>query len=160
MKFIHSDKIYLVELEKDNNVYLVTINNKKHVIKDLFTQPNIISLKLGDKIQNIYFTSSKDKTYLSIDGESYILEVEKKSSTKSLSGSKQKGNSIFSPMPGLLVKIPVSIGDKVKLGETLAIVEAMKMQNELPSPRDGIIKKINGKEGEQVDGLQVIVELE
>ncbi|MCK4695088.1 MAG: biotin/lipoyl-binding protein, partial [Candidatus Cloacimonetes bacterium] len=67
---------------------------------------------------------------------------------------------VFSPMPGLLVEIPVSVGDEVKSGTTLAIVEAMKMQNELPSPRDGIVKKINGKEGEQVDALQVIVELE
>ena len=55
---------------------------------------------------------------------------------------------------------PVSVGDEVKSGDTLAIVEAMKMQNELPSPRDGTIKKINGEEGEQVDALQVIVELE
>ena len=41
-----------------------------------------------------------------------------------------------------------------------AIVEAMKTQNELPSPRDGIVKKINAKEGDQVDALQVLVELE
>lgn len=55
---------------------------------------------------------------------------------------------------------PVSVSDQVTAGTILAVVEAMKMQNELESPRDGIVKNINAKEGEQVDALQVIVELE
>jgi pyruvate carboxylase subunit B len=63
-------------------------------------------------------------------------------------------------MPGLIVKIPIAVGDSIKSGATLAIVEAMKMQNELRAPRDGIVKKINFKEGDQVDALQPIVELE
>lgn len=63
-------------------------------------------------------------------------------------------------MPGLIVKVPVAIGDKVTTGTILAIVEAMKMQNELLALCDGIVKKINFKKGEQVDAKQVIVELE
>ena len=159
MKFIHLNKIHSVELEKDKNTYQVIIDdNKRYIIEDVVTQPDIISFKLNNKIQNVFIISDKDKTYLSIDGENYILEKDKTSKAKT--GKQQKGNSVFSPMPGLLVEVPVSVGDKVKSGETLAIVEAMKMQNELPSPRDGIVKKITGKEGEQVDALQVIVELE
>ena len=159
MKFIHLDKIYIVDLEKVKNTYQVIIDdNKRYIIEDVVTQPDIISFKLNNKIQNVCIISNKDKTYLSIDGENYILEKGKTSKAKT--GKQQKGNSVFSPMPGLLVEVPVSVGDKVKSGETLAIIEAMKMQNELPSPRDGIVKKINGKEGEQVDALQMIVELE
>ena len=159
MRFIHLNKIHSVELEKDKNTYQVIIDdNKRYIIEDVVTQPDIISFKLNNKIQNVCIISDKDKTYLSIGGENYILEKDKTSKAKT--GKQQKGNSVFSPMPGLLVEVPVSVGDKVKSGETLAIVEAMKMQNELPSPRDGIVKKITGKEGEQVDALQVIVELE
>ena len=58
------------------------------------------------------------------------------------------------------MKIPVNVGDRVAAGQTLAIVEAMKMQNELSSPRDGVVKKIYYGEGEQVDALQPIVDLE
>jgi biotin carboxyl carrier protein len=54
----------------------------------------------------------------------------------------------------------VKIGGKIKSGDTVAIVEAMKMQNELRSPVDGIVKKVNFKEGEQVDAFEPIVELE
>ena len=51
-------------------------------------------------------------------------------------------------MPGLLVKVPIVIEDKIKV-ETIPVISVtMRMQDELPAPRDGIIKKINGKEGE------------
>ena len=158
-KFNFLEKTHKINLEKADDLFKVIINDRQEYdISDVEVEPNLISFKADDKLYNIYCFFNKDKTYLSIDGENYILEKDKTSKTKT--GKQQKGNSVFSPMPGLLVKVPVSVGDEVKSGETLAIVEAMKMQNELPSPRDGIVKKINGKEGEQVDALQVIVELE
>jgi len=160
-KFNFFEKTHKINLEKVDDHYKFIINEKqKYKISDVEVESNLISFKSNNKFYNIYCFSDKDKTYLSINGENYTLELEKDISTKSKSGKQQKGNSVSSPMPGLLVKVPVSVGDEVKSGETLAIVEAMKMQNELPSPRDGIVKKINGKEGEQVDALQVIVELE
>lgn len=160
-KFNFLEKTHKINLEKKDDLYKFIINDKQEYnISDVEVESNLISFKADDKLYNIYCFSNKDKTYLSIDGENYTFELEKNISTKSKSGKQQKENSVCSPMPGLLVKVPISVGDKVKSGDTLAIVEAMKMQNELPSPRDGIIKKINGKEGEQVDALQVIVELE
>ena len=79
---------------------------------------------------------------------------------KSRGADVQQSDSVSSPMPGLLVKITVKIGEEVVQGTTLAIVEAMKMQNELRAPRDGIIKRINNHEGDQVEALKTIVELE
>lgn len=158
-RFNFLEKTHKIDLEKADGLFKVIINDKQEYdVSDVEVESNLISFKVNDKFYNIYCFSDKDKTYLSIDGENYILEKDKTSKTKT--EKQQKGNSVFSPMPGLLVKVPVSVGDEVKSGTTLAIVEAMKMQNELPSPRDGIVKKINGKEGEQVDALQVIVELE
>lgn len=55
-----------------------------------------------------------------------------------------------SPMPGTLTKIKVQVGDKVKLGDTLAIVEAMKMENEVLSPIDGVVKEIYATQGMQI----------
>lgn len=55
-----------------------------------------------------------------------------------------------SPMPGTLTKIKVQVGDRVKLGDTLAIVEAMKMENEVLSPLDGVVKEIYATQGMQV----------
>ncbi len=55
-----------------------------------------------------------------------------------------------SPMPGTLTKLKVKVGDKVKQGDTLAIVEAMKMENEVLSPIDGVVKEIYATQGMQV----------
>jgi propionyl-CoA carboxylase alpha chain len=65
---------------------------------------------------------------------------------------------LLSPMPGLLVKIAVAEGDEVKVGEPLAIVEAMKMENVLRAERDGRIKQIVAAAGASLAVDQVILE--
>ena len=57
------------------------------------------------------------------------------------------GKKFLCPMPGLVVSIAVSEGQEVKAGETLAVVEAMKMQNVLRAERDGTVKKIYATAG-------------
>jgi len=74
---------------------------------------------------------------------------------KKLSGSEK---SIRCPMPGLVVSIVVAEGQEVKVGETLAVVEAMKMENILRAERDGIIKKVHVTPGDSVAVDAVIME--
>jgi propionyl-CoA carboxylase alpha chain len=74
---------------------------------------------------------------------------------KKLSGSEK---SVRCPMPGLVVSIALAEGQEVKAGETLAVVEAMKMENILRAERDGIIKKIPVKPGDSVAVDAVIME--
>ena len=69
-------------------------------------------------------------------------------------------NQLFSPMPGLLLSVVVKEGQQVNLGETLAIVEAMKMENKIVAERDGVVSKIFLKSGESVEVGQLILELE
>jgi propionyl-CoA carboxylase alpha chain len=57
------------------------------------------------------------------------------------------GKKLLCPMPGLVVSIAVNEGQEVKAGETLAVVEAMKMQNVLRAERDGTVKKIHASPG-------------
>ena len=57
------------------------------------------------------------------------------------------GKKLLCPMPGLVVSIAVSEGQEVKAGETLAVIEAMKMQNVLRAERDGVVKKIHAAPG-------------
>jgi propionyl-CoA carboxylase alpha subunit len=61
--------------------------------------------------------------------------------------SADTGKKLLCPMPGLVVSIAVSEGQEVKAGETLAVVEAMKMQNVLRAERDGVVKKISATPG-------------
>ncbi|MBV9330634.1 MAG: acetyl/propionyl/methylcrotonyl-CoA carboxylase subunit alpha [Alphaproteobacteria bacterium] len=65
---------------------------------------------------------------------------------------------LLCPMPGLVVSINVKEGQEVKVGETLAVVEAMKMENVLVAERDGTVKKINAKKGDSLALDDVILE--
>jgi propionyl-CoA carboxylase alpha chain len=68
------------------------------------------------------------------------------------------GKAVRCPMPGLVVSVAVSEGQEVKAGETLAVVEAMKMENILRAERDGTIKKIRVKQGDSVAVDAIIME--
>ena len=61
------------------------------------------------------------------------------------------GEAVNAPMPGNVLKVEVKEGDKVKPGQLLIILEAMKMENEIVAPRAGIVAQIVVKAGEKVD---------
>ena len=66
---------------------------------------------------------------------------------------------VRAPMPGLVVKIEVSVGETVALGQGVAIVEAMKMENELKAESAGVVTRIQVEVGQAVEKDQVLIEL-
>jgi len=60
-------------------------------------------------------------------------------------------------MPGLVVSVPVAEGQEVKKGDVLVVLESMKMQNELKSPKDGKVEKVKVEAGQAVEQGQVMV---
>ncbi len=67
--------------------------------------------------------------------------------------------SLRSPMPGKVVKVLVKVGDEVKAGTPVVVVEAMKMENELRCTRDGVVKEIPVVEGQTVESGHVVAVL-
>ncbi len=72
-----------------------------------------------------------------------------KTSPPGVAASIGKGD-VLAPLPGLMLKILVKEGDKVSVGQTVAIMEAMKMENEIESPVTGVISKVAVSEGQNV----------
>ena len=70
------------------------------------------------------------------------------------------GRPINAPLPGVVSKINAKVGDKVSAGDTLLILEAMKMENNITADANGTIKAILCKEGDQVQSGQALVELD
>lgn len=68
-----------------------------------------------------------------------------------------KVQQIKGPMPGLVLSVLVAEGDEVKKGDSLLVLEAMKMENMIKSPTDGIIKKISIKQGDKVEKNEVLI---
>ncbi|NOY06129.1 MAG: acetyl-CoA carboxylase biotin carboxyl carrier protein subunit [Chlorobi bacterium] len=73
--------------------------------------------------------------------------------------NKQVGE-IKAPMPGLITKVLVKPGDSVAAGQGVIVLEAMKMENELTAPTDGIVKAVHVTEREAVDKNAILIELE
>lgn len=77
-------------------------------------------------------------------------------------GLNHKGSSqisaIRAPMPGLIVDVRVRAGDEVKAGDPLIVLEAMKMENVIKSPRDGQVKSVTAQKGQSVEKNQSLIE--
>jgi pyruvate carboxylase subunit B len=67
---------------------------------------------------------------------------------------------IKAPMPGKVVRVLAGVGTPVEAGQSVLVIEAMKMQNELKAPKTGVVKKINVAEGAAVDAGQALAEVE
>jgi len=123
-------------------------------------------LKVGNKVFDI--TSSKlerDKFGFLVNGHYFETIVRTKLSEKAAEYLKNKKlethhDSIIAPMPGLLLKLKKKVGDKVEQGESVGVLEAMKMENDLRSPATGIIKEILVNEGSSVEKNQIIINIE
>ncbi|HEY7349598.1 MAG TPA: biotin/lipoyl-containing protein [Ktedonobacterales bacterium] len=96
-----------------------------------------------------------------IEGQPYEvrLEDERARALASLAGGGHEGGdaSVKAPMPGLVVNIPVAVGDTVERGQTVAVLEAMKMENDLGAPRSGVVKEIRVTTGQAVNQGQPLV---
>tara|TARA_A100001035_G_C27734720_1_gene478486 strand:+ start:357 stop:860 length:504 start_codon:yes stop_codon:yes gene_type:complete len=76
------------------------------------------------------------------------------------SGTTQKMNDLLAPMPGLVLEIYVEVGDPIKKGDNLIVLEAMKMENIIKSSTDGVVKAIEVSCSEAVEKNQVLIQFE
>ena len=72
----------------------------------------------------------------------------------------RRDNVVTAPMPGIVVSLKVKVGDTVSLGQSLCILEAMKMENEISAPKAGVVKEIHVSEGSSVSQGQPIITIE
>ena len=68
-------------------------------------------------------------------------------------------NKVVAPMPGTILDMKVSVGQSVKKGDVICVLEAMKMENDIPAPCDGIVASVNVQKGSTVAANDVIVSL-
>jgi len=160
-----------------SNSFKVSVNNSHHFEIDNESISNLDVLQTSD---SKYHVIQNNKTYSSeitdADFNSKTYKVKVNNNTYNINihndlddlikrmgfeiGSTKKVNDIKAPMPGLLLDVMVKIGQEVKEDEGLLILEAMKMENVLTAPRDGIIKSISVNKGDAVDKNQLLLEFE
>ena len=137
----------------------------KKIIKELsdyLTEFNLTELEYTDKDTKIKVS----KNNISISNETSSLKENTKDKSKTLS-SNTSGIEVKSPIIGTAYHAPepggkkfVEVGKKIKKGDTVMIVEAMKTMNHVPSSSDGIVKKILVADGQPVEFGQTLIILE
>jgi biotin carboxyl carrier protein len=166
----------------------ISIKGKTKMLKLLEREGNQVKIKVDDKIleadvvktsAGVYSLLHKGISYdfeLSepgISGKKFSLhnrnryfditvtDAQSKYMQNRQGEDKDDGTRVISsPMPGAIVKIPVKVGDKVKQGDVVIIVEAMKMQSEYKAGGNRTVKKVLVKEGQNIQGDQPLVILE
>ena len=104
-----------------------------------------ITLSDGRVIRAVV-TRERDCAWVSVGGQTFRLqEVEEGASLEEDMGS------LEAPMPGTVLKVNVAVGDKVEAGQTLLVLEAMKMEHEIKAPTDGTVTAIAAVEGAMVN---------
>ena len=153
--------------------FLVEILDEQHVLLDgqpfevdfeqIVDQP-IYSLLLDGKSYEAYVDLLDKNWQVLIYGRSYpaLVEQEMERRLRMASGGGVSEKAEFhlkSPMPGLVIGVPVEEGQTVNKGEVLVVLESMKMQNELKAPRAGEVTRLRVKAGDSVEKHQTMLTL-
>ena len=134
---------------------LKTSNNKYHVLQN--NKPFKAELVDSDFNRKKYTIKVNKHSYVVDISNPLDLLIKKMGFTF---GTTKHVNSIKAPMPGLILDIHVKVGQKVKTEQALLILEAMKMENVIISPRDGVIKSVNIAKGDAIEKGHLLIELE
>lgn len=157
------EKEYLIEIIDDTHV---SIDGKIVEVdfESVQSQP-VFSLIVDGKSYEAYVYQGDESLEVLVKGRLYHgrVEDERERRLRAASGGGTAVSGTFylkAPMPGLVVSVPVAEGQEVKKGDVLLILESMKMQNELKSPRDGTVGRIQVKAGDSVEQRQKMLSVE
>ena len=148
-----------LDISSNGKLFTVTMDDKTIQAEVLRVENGKLDLLIGGKRVTAYVSSDNAKRWVTIDGQTYVL-------TKS-SGTRKGGQvhphapgELTAPMPGQVRALNVSEGDKVTKGQTLLVLEAMKMEIRVQAPRDGTVKKLFVQQGQTVEREQALIEIE
>lgn len=150
-----------IDLTPSGKSYQATLGDQTVEVDILHVHAERGQLELlidGQRV-TAYVSSDGAKRWVTVNGQTFML-------TKSATGAKRgstghdHASELAAPMPGLVRSVNVEQGDSVNKGQTLLVLEAMKMEIRIHAPREGVIQKLWVKQGQTVEREQVLIEIE
>ncbi|MDD4605623.1 MAG: biotin carboxylase N-terminal domain-containing protein [Dysgonamonadaceae bacterium] len=134
-------------------------------VSNVLIEENKIEFSLDNKkLQFNWVITPDNELLLEREVENWKVmphhQLPKNSANKNPLISNHNGAGVTAPIPGKIIEINIHEGEQIKAGDTLMVLEAMKMENHIQMPQDGIVKKIFIEQGNQVKANEILVEIE
>ncbi len=163
MKYVTyiNDRKFEIDIEKDGTLL---VNGEPRHVDFLSLDASLYSVIMDNRSYEVVIEERDGQYDVVMQGRLYSGQVlderaQLLASRRGGLGAESGEISIKSPMPGLIVSIPVSEGESVAAGQTLVVLESMKMQNEIKAPRDGVVQRVSVVEGQSVEQNKPLVTL-
>jgi biotin carboxyl carrier protein len=157
------DKTYHLELARSEGGWRCRLDGQEVQVDGVLARYDLLSLLLDDKVYEIKRERTATGLYLSLGQRRYSAEVR---DPRSLRGGQRRAGAdpglkkLVAPMPGKVVRVLLRENAEVELGQGVLVVEAMKMQNEVRSPKKGVVQKILADIGTAVNAGDVLAIVE
>ena len=155
-------KNYRLELNHIEGRWSCRLDGRDLEVDAVLARPDVLSLRVGNISYEVKSERVTNDLHLWVGSTCFAAEVR---DPRSLRGRTRAADDhsprkIVAPMPGKVVRLLVRDGDYVEPGAGIAVVEAMKMQNEIKSPKKGTVQKILVPEGAAVNAGDVLAIVE
>ncbi|MEX0683199.1 MAG: acetyl-CoA carboxylase biotin carboxylase subunit [Dehalococcoidia bacterium] len=158
----HGDRVYAIEGQRvagTSNEWRVKAGNfREHTVRYGIAPGNHLVMEHGPETTPLHTYWVDGGMEVLQGGRRYSLQLAGGERLRTEGGARQHG--LTAPMPGLVLKVLVRRGQRVRAHETLVVIEAMKMEHAIEAPHDGVVKDVHVKEGGRVKEGAVLVELE
>lgn len=164
MKYIATIAGKQFEVAIDGNESILINGNPINADLKTFRDGTLHSLLVDGRSYAIRVQGLEDEYRVQIRGEIHDVRVEDERSHRLAGLRGELGDTsgevvIRAPMPGVIVEIPVKQGQGIQKGDTLIVLESMKMHNEFSAPRDGTVHSIRVEKGHKVEKNAVMITL-
>ncbi|WP_158752395.1 biotin/lipoyl-containing protein [Acidobacterium sp. S8] len=149
---------------ESTNAYQVSVDDGPEILIDAEQlQPGVLSMQIGGKTYRCVLEGSPEGTAVHLQGRRVQYRVDDPRSLKSRrqrQGGADGPKKVTAPMPGRVVRVLAKVGDMVEAHQGIVVIEAMKMQNELKSPKAGKVVQVRVEQGGTVSAGEVLAIVE
>ena len=141
--------------------FTVVVKGRKRVVDASWIDAQTLSLIDGPVAREVRLHPRDGSLGVVIDGRMFDAVISRKDRGKKATEPSSDGRrTIKAPMPGRIMRVLVAVGDRVAARQPVVVVEAMKMENELRAPGNGVVMEVHAQEGAAVDAGTVLVVIE
>jgi len=149
----------LSDSEGTLNLSELTVDGKEQPHSEISisrdAQPNRLLVEIDGSAHIAHVTKVGDDWWIHLDGRIHVVTGHEPGSSSDSSGD----DGLTAPMPGTILEVHVKVGQRVREGQTLLVMEAMKMEHRIQAPKAGEVVALNFSEGDRVDMGTTLVEL-